>query len=302
MPVYELTVPPELEGAAIRKAATGLMGLSSRQFKRCKFQGEMRLNGETVHADARLHAGQKLWLYAPERDVPQPEASDIPLTVHYEDEYLLIVDKPAPLPSASSQKQSGATLENVVYAYLGCPEGFVYRPVNRLDKGTSGLMVVAKEAHAQHLLQQLLHTDRFLRTYLAVAEGTLPEPEGCIDLPIAKEDAASIRRMVHPQGKEARTFYRVEGTENGRSLVRLRLDTGRTHQIRVHLSDLGCPICGDFLYGTELDALPGRFALHSTRLRLWHPLKNCWLEAESPLPDTLDSLLRTTAAPTAPRP
>ena len=295
MPVYELTVPPELEGAAIRKAATGLMGLSSRQFKRCKFQGEMRLNGEPVHADARLHAGQKLWLYAPERDVPQPEASDIPLTVLYEDEHLLIVDKPAPLPSASSQKQSGATLENVVYAYLGCPEGFVYRPVNRLDKGTSGLMVVAKEAHAQHLLQQLLHTDRFQRTYLAVAEGTLPDAEGCIDLPIAKEDAASIRRMVHPQGKEARTFYRVESIENGRSLVRLRLDTGRTHQIRVHLSHLGCPICGDFLYGTELDALPGRFALHSTQLRLWHPLKNCWLEAESPLPDALGSLLRTTA-------
>jgi 23S rRNA pseudouridine1911/1915/1917 synthase len=163
-------------------------------------------------------------------------------------------------------------------------------------------MVVAKEAHAQHLLQQLLHTDRFQRTYLAVAQGTLPEPEGCIDLPIAKEDAASIRRMVHPQGKEARTFYRVEGRENGRSLVRLRLDTGRTHQIRVHLSHLGCPICGDFLYGTELDALPGRFALHSTQLRLWHPLKNCWLEAESPLPDVLGSLLSPLPPSAAPKP
>ena len=291
MPVYELIIPPELEGAAIRRAATGLLGLSSRQFKRCKFQGEMRLDGETVHADARLHAGQRLWLYAPERDVPQPEASDIPLRVHYEDEHLLIVDKPAPLPSASSQRQSGATLENVVYAYLGCPENFVYRPVNRLDKGTSGLMVVAKEAHAQHLLQQLLHSDQFQRTYLAVAEGGMPEQEGLIDLPIAKEDCASIRRVVDPRGKEARTHYRVEAVSGGRSLIRLRLDTGRTHQIRVHLSASGCPICGDFLYGRELDELPGRFALHSTALRLWHPLKNCWLEAESPLPETLRSLL-----------
>ncbi len=291
MPVYELTVPPEMEGAAIRRAATGLMGLSSRQFKRCKFQGEMRLDGETVHADQRLHAGQKLWLYAPERDVPQPEASHIPLHVHYEDEHLLIVDKPAPLPSASSQRQTGATLENMVYAYLGCPEGFVYRPVNRLDKGTSGLMVVAKHAHAQHLLQQLLHTEDFRRTYLAVAEGTLPEEEGCIDLPIAKEDAASIRRVVDPQGKPARTFYRVEAVCGTRSLIRLRLDTGRTHQIRVHLSHMGCPIAGDFLYGTELDALPGRFALHSTALSLVHPFTGRVIEAESALPPQLKALL-----------
>ena len=291
MPAYELIIPPELDGAAIRKAATGIMGLSSRQFKRCKFQGEMRLDGELVHADARLRTGQRLWLYAPERDVPQPEASEIPLTVYYEDEHLLIVDKPAPLPSASSQRQTGATLENVVYAHLGSPEAFVYRPVNRLDKGTSGLMVVAKEAHAQHLLQQLLHTDQFQRTYLAVAEGTLPVPEGCIDLPIAKEDAASIRRIVHPAGKEARTFYKVEAAGNGRSLIRLKLDTGRTHQIRVHLSASGCPICGDFLYGTELSRLPGRFALHSTAIKLWHPLKNCWLTYESPLPDALANLL-----------
>jgi len=291
MPVYELLVPPELEGAAIRRAATGLMGLSSRQFKRCKFQGEMRLDGETVHADARLRAGQRLWLYAPERDVPQPESSDIPLTVWYEDEHLLIVDKPAPLPSASSQRQTGATLENVVYAYLGCPEGFVYRPVNRLDKGTSGLMVVAKEAHAQHLLQQLLHTDSFQRTYLAVAEGTLPDEEGCIELPIAKEHAASIRRVVSPEGKPARTFYRVEAVCGSRSLIRLRLDTGRTHQIRVHLSHMGCPICGDFLYGTELNALPGRFALHSTGLCLTHPITGESIRVESPLPQQLQALL-----------
>jgi len=291
MPAYELIIPPELDGAAIRRAATGALGLSSRQFKRCKFQGEMRLDGELVHADVRLRTGQRLWLYAPERDVPQPEASEIPLKVHYEDEYLLIVDKPAPLPSASSQKQTGATLENAVYAYLGCQSGFVYRPVNRLDKGTSGLMVVAKEAHAQHLLQKLLHTDQFQRTYLAVAEGTLPEPEGLIDLPIAKEDSASIRRIVSPKGKEARTFYRVAKEQNGRSLIRLQLDTGRTHQIRVHLSASGCPICGDFLYGRELEALPGRFALHSTAIRLWHPLKRCWLEAESPLPEQLETLL-----------
>lgn len=293
MPAYELIIPPELEGAAIRKAATGIMGLSSRQFKRCKFQGEMRLDGELVHADARLRAGQRLWLYAPEREVPQPQASEIPLTVYYEDEHLLIVDKPAPLPSASSQRQTGATLENVVYAYLGCPEGFVYRPVNRLDKGTSGLMVVAKEAHAQYLLQQQLHSDQFQRTYLAVTEGTLLDSEGCIDLPIAKEDAASIRRIVHPEGKEARTFYKVEAVSGNHSLIRLKLDTGRTHQIRVHLSALGCPICGDFLYGTELPELPGRFALHSTAIRLWHPLKNCWLTYESPLPDALAALLTT---------
>jgi len=215
----------------------------------------------------------------------------IPLVIPYEDEHLYVIDKPAPLASQSSLNHPDDALENALYAHLGCPTDFIYRPVNRLDKGTSGLMIVAKDAHAQHRLQKMLHSDDFARQYLAVVEGTLPARSGVIDAPIGKEDAASIRRLVRDDGKPSVTHYEVLEERNGRSLVRLRLETGRTHQIRVHMAHLGCPVCGDFLYGTELAELPGRFALHSHELTLTHPLTMEGLHIVSPLPEKLRALL-----------
>ena len=152
-------------------------------------------------------------------------------------------------------------------------------------------MLVAKTAYAQDQMQRLLHTDHFQREYLAVAEGRLPEKQGLIDLPIRNADGATVKREVGPGGKEARTWYWVLREENNRSLVRLRLDTGRTHQIRVHLSALGCPIVGDFLYGTDSEELPGRFALHSFRCRFLHPVTGQWVERESDPKEFFEPLL-----------
>ena len=290
MPEYRLVIPQEMDGKLLRHAAMQGLKLSSGQYKRAKFHGRVTLDGAPAMADAHVKAGQELCVFIPEKENTQPEAVSIPLVIPYEDEHFWMIDKPAPLPTASSQRQSGATLENAVFALMGEPKDFVYRPVNRLDKGTSGLMLAAKTAHAQHLLQQMLHTDLFIREYLAVTEGAPPEMEGVIEAPIGKADGATVRREVRADGKEARTFYRV--IQRGeRSLVRLRLDTGRTHQIRVHMAHLGCPVAGDFLYGTELEALPGRFALHSAFLRVRHPLTGEWIERESPLPPALEALL-----------
>ena len=289
MPSYQLIIPPEMDGAPVRRAAMGGLRLSSGQFKRAKFQGQVLLDGTAVMADARVRAGQTLCVVIHEVENTQPEPIAIPFDIPFEDEHFWMVDKPAPLPTASSCHQEGPTLENAVYARMGCPESFVYRPVNRLDKGTSGLMLVARTAHAQHLLQQMLHGEDFIREYLAVVEGCPPEDESVIDLPIGKADGATVRREVRPDGKPARTFYRVL-SRGERSLVRLKLDTGRTHQIRVHMQALGCPVAGDFLYGTELDALPGRFALHSAFLRVRHPVTGEWIERESPLPPELAAL------------
>jgi len=291
MPVYTYLIPPEMEGRPVRRAAMGGLGLSGGQFKRAKFHGQMLLDGQPVMADARVSAGQMLTLHVPEVHNTLPDPADIPLTILFEDEHFWMIDKPAPLPTASSSRQEGVTLENAVFAYLGCPEDFVYRPVNRLDKGTSGLMLAARTAHAQHLLQQQLHGEDFIREYLAVVEGTPEKDEGVIDLPIGKADGATVRREVRPDGKEARTFYRVVRRGEKRSVVRLRLDTGRTHQIRVHMQAIGCPVAGDFLYGTELEELPGRFALHSTYLKVRHPLTGEWIERESPLPKALAHLM-----------
>lgn len=291
MPRYELIIPPALEGRTVRQAAMGGLRLSNGQFKRAKFHGALMVDGAPVLADRRVRAGDHLLIDIPEAVAPPPEPFQIPLRVPYEDAHFWMIDKPAPLPSSSSQKKEGPTLENALYAYAGSPEGFVYRPVNRLDKGTSGLMLAARTAHAQHLLQRLLHGSEFIREYLAVVEGAPPRDRGVIDLPIGKADGATIRREVRADGKPARTYYRVLETRGDRSLLRLRLETGRTHQIRVHLCALGCPVAGDFLYGTELDDLPGRFALHSALVRLRHPVTGEWIERESPLPSELSALL-----------
>ena len=293
MPEYSLVIPEALDGKLVRHAAMQGLRLSSGQYKRAKFHGSVLLDDQPAMADAHVHTGQELCIFIPEKENTKPEAVQIPLWIPYEDEHFWMIDKPAPLPTASSAKQSGATLENAVFSLMGCPDAFVYRPVNRLDKGTSGLMLAAKTAHAQHLLQQMLHTESFIREYLAVVDGEPKEDEGVIDWPIGKADGATVRREVRPDGKEARTYYRV--LQRGeRSLVRLRLDTGRTHQIRVHMAAMGCPVTGDFLYGTERpDLLPGRFALHSAYLRVRHPVTGEWIERESPLPEALCDLIKS---------
>lgn len=285
-----LTVAPEDDGLPVRRLALERLHMSYGQFKRAKFEGELLLEGRRVHADERALAGQRLLVRMPQRLGGPCEPGDLLLNIPYEDEDLLIVDKPAPLPSVPSRKRDALTLENAVYSYFGCPEGFLFRPVNRLDKGTSGLMVVAKHAHAQQYLQAQLHTGGFVREYCAVCDGVPPSPEGLIDLPIAKEDAATVRRVVSAQGKTARTHYAVLERGAGRCLLRLSLETGRTHQIRVHLQALGCPVTGDFLYGREQAALPNRFALHSCYVRLTTPSHGV-VELESPLPAELRMLL-----------
>jgi len=285
-----LIVSPTDDGLPIRRLALERLHMSYGQFKRAKFNGALMLDGELVHADRRARAGQKLVVCLPQRIGGPCEPCALQLTVPYEDDDLLVVDKPAPLPSVTSKKRDLLTLENAVYSYLNCPDGFLYRPVNRLDKGTSGLMVVAKHSHAQQYLQAELHSDNFLREYFAVCDGLPPEREGIIDLPIAKDNDATIRRLVCDWGKPARTYYQLVDSGAGRSLLRLRLDTGRTHQIRVHLQAIGCPVTGDFLYGREHMALPNRFALHSCYIKL-KTLNHGVIELESPLPRELAILL-----------
>ena len=216
------------------------------------------------------------------------------LSVPWQDEHYLVVDKPAPMPTLCSAKQDGPTLENTLYTALGCPEDYVFRPVNRLDKGTSGLMAVARDAHAQQLLQRQLHSETFIREYKAVCVGHLPEASGVIALPIGKA-GEGVKRAVRADGQRAVTHYWVEAENKSCSLVRLRLETGRTHQIRVHLAALGCPILGDYLYGAPHPALPGRFALHACFLQFTHPFTGERVSASSPLPNAFQAAMENQA-------
>ena len=152
-------------------------------------------------------------------------------------------------------------------------------------------MCVAKHAHAHELLKEQLHTPAFRRVYLAVCEGCPPSDRGRVDAPIGRAEDSLLRREVRPDGAPARTRYEVLSRGEGRSLVRLELETGRTHQIRLHMAHLGCPLTGDFLYGREDPHLIPRPALHSWLLSLRHPITGDVLERTAPLPPDLLRLL-----------
>ena len=270
----EYTVKAEEAGRRVRDILRRSMGVSYTAVKSAKWNGRLRLNGENVTTDAKVQAGDTVRIeWAEDTPAYRPRPFDLPLEVPWEDEHLMVVVKPAPLASQSSRNHPDDSLENAVFSYSGCPENYVFRPVNRLDKGTSGLMMIAKTPYAQHRMQRQLHTPQFRRRYLARTDGIPAEREGIIDLPIDKAPGATVKRIVCPEGKPSRTHYRVLEEKDGHALLLLELETGRTHQIRVHLSAIGCPVRGDFLYGEEQpEEFPGRFALHSAVLDTVHPV------------------------------
>ena len=270
----EYKVKPEENGRKVRDILRGSMGVSYTALKSAKWNGRIFLNGETVRADAKVSAWDTVEIeWAEDAPVYTLKPFAMPVEVPWEDEHLLIAVKPAGVASQSSRNHPDDSLENAVYARFGCPDNFIYRPVNRLDKGTGGLMAIARTPHAQHLLQKQLHTSAFRRRYLAWTDGRPAKDEGILDFPIAKAPGATVKRIVSIEGKPSRTKYRVLREQGNGALVLLELETGRTHQIRVHLSHIGCPVKGDFLYGTELpEAFPGCFALHSALLEVRHPV------------------------------
>ena len=287
----EYRVGPEETGRKVRDILRRSMGVSYSAMKSAKWNGRIRMNGEPVRADAKVAEGDQISIEW-EEDVPvyQLNPFELPLEIPYEDEHLMVVAKPGGIASQSSRNHPDDSLENAVYSYFGCPENFVYRPVNRLDKGTGGLMVVAKTSHTQHLLQRELHTPAFRRRYLALTDGMPAEKEGILDFPIDKVPGATIKRMISPDGKPSRTRYRVLKEQGKGALILLELETGRTHQIRVHLSHIGCPVRGDFLYGQEQPAeFPGCFALHSAMVELRHPITGEIIRLTS-LPEWADGM------------
>ena len=286
------TIQAQDAGRKIKYFVRGAMHISYAQYCAAKRMEAICVNGLPVHADYLLQTGDFVSVDLPELGASKavlPEPGD--LQIAYADDDILIIDKPAPLACQCTPKQPKGTLENqVAWHYRALPD-FVFRPLNRLDRGTSGLMCIALHAHAYQRLQRQLHTEAFVREYTAIAEGILAG-EGTIDLPIGKENAASVRRIIDfENGRRAVTHYRAIACNQRRTMVYLRLETGRTHQIRVHLSSIGHPITGDFLYGAEEPSLPNRFALHASHIRLIHPISGKTVECNSDLPDPLRALM-----------
>lgn len=215
----------------------------------------------------------------------------LPLSIVYEDEDLLVISKEADTPIHPSLGNYENSLANgVAYYYREQGTSFVFRCINRLDRDTTGLVLIAKNMLSAAVLSQEMRNRKIRRTYLAVVKGILPK-EGTIDLPIGRKEGSAIERCIDfERGERAVTHYERLYTNDVDSLAKIWLETGRTHQIRVHMNAIGHPLPGDFLYHQDFSRI-GRQALHSWRLEFFHPITGKKLFFEQPLPEDMRKLL-----------
>ena len=270
-------------------------------------EGAVLLDGRPARPSARLRAGQEVALHLPEPRPAVPHAQDIPITVVHEDRWLLVIEKPAGLVVHPGAGAPDGTLVNALLHHVRDLSGIggELRPgiVHRLDKGTSGLMVVAKDDATHRDLVRQFAGRTVEKEYLAIVLGVPSPREGTIDSPVGRDPVNRKKMSARgPRARSARSDYAVLEVLDGAALVRVRIHTGRTHQVRVHLSSLGHPLAGDALYGgrrtpasrraSAREALRGleRPALHAARLAFTHPGTGQRLELESPLPPDLEAL------------
>jgi 23S rRNA pseudouridine1911/1915/1917 synthase len=265
-------------------------------------QGQIQVGAQIcTHKQYRLKSGDRVSVSIPEPDSLDLIPEAIPLDILYEDEQLLIVNKPTGMVVHPSAGHSTGTLVHALLAH--CPLsniGGVQRPgiVHRLDKDTTGAIVVAKTDFAHQHLQQQLQAKTARREYLGVVYGAPKTDSGTIDLPIGRHPIDRQKQAIVPVdrgGKVAVTHWQIEERLRGFSLIEFRLETGRTHQIRVHATQMGHPIVGDLVYGAGRASvgvnLPGQ-ALHARRLQLIHPITSELISVTAPIPERLLTLLQ----------
>lgn len=217
----------------------------------------------------------------------------LPFEIVYEDEDLLVINKPADMPIHPSFQNHGNTLADALtWHYQQQGKEFVYRCINRLDRDTTGLLIVARHQLSASILSDMVRKREIHREYLAIVEGIPPE-KGTISAPIGRKEGSAILREVNFEtGEPARTHFTRLETRNGLSLVSLKLETGRTHQIRVHMAYIGCPLIGDYLYYPDHTRI-NRQALHSYRLSFLHPITGKALSFTAPLPEDMERAFRS---------
>jgi 23S rRNA pseudouridine1911/1915/1917 synthase len=292
---------PAGPGRRADRVVADAVGLSRSYVQRLIEEGRVTEAGKPVKSKDVLPPGAALDLDLPDRPTPTIEAEDIPLAVVYEDADVLVIDKPAGLVTHPSPGRTGGTLVNALLARAPASEyGAVAgadRPgiVHRLDRDTSGLIVVARNDHAQTALMAQLKARRVKKTYLALVEGSPVAEVGRIEAPIGRDPRHYSRMAVLPTGRPSVTGYRVRERLAGWTLLEVDLLTGRTHQIRVHLASIGHPVAGDPVYATGAarrgpDGLT-RLFLHSWRIEFASVSSEKLIRAEAPLPAALENVL-----------
>ena len=300
--IRRMLIPEGARPARADRWASDLSGLSRSHVQRLISEGRLTAEGTTLKANSIVVPGAVLELRIPPPAPAEPQGEpDLPLRIVHEDDDLLIIDKPAGQVVHPAPGHGSGTLVN---ALLGrgatlAPGGIagVQRPgiVHRLDRDTSGLLMVARSDGAQASLQAQLKARRVKKTYLALVQGSVAAANGRIEAPVGRDPGRRTRMAITPGGRPATTGYRVRERFSGWTLLELDLVTGRTHQVRVHLEAIGHPVAGDPIYGTGTsrrgpDGL-GRLFLHAWRLELTSPSSGRLIRAEAPLPAELETVL-----------
>lgn len=284
MRTIEYIIPEEYGERKLYSFLKGSAKLSSKLIRTLKrIPDGMLLNGEHVRTIDIVHFGDKLSVNIPE-DENAADACELMPDVIYEDEDLLIVNKPAMLPIHESHNHRGDTLANSVSGYL-LKKGkrCTFRAIGRLDKGTSGLVVCALNSHVASRL-----SGEIKKEYLAIATGKY-EGSGTVDAPIYRPDPMKTYRVVDEKGDRAVTHWEAVAGNEELTLLKIHLETGRTHQIRVHFANLGTPLLGDKMYGTEDERICHQ-ALHCAKLTLVHPITGKEIICKAPMPEEMDAV------------
>ena len=286
--IISLKIDPSMHGKTVKYILQNRLSLSSSIITNLKKEESgIMLSGQRVFVDRQVCEGDELIITVSDRRSDIPEG-DFPLDIIYEDEDIIAINKPRNMPTHPSQNHYEDTLANgLMHYYKGM--NFTFRAITRLDRDTSGVVLIAKNPVSAAALGDNMKSGNIHKEYVAVVCGAPNPPKGRIDAPIKRLRESVILRCVAADGKEAITDYETVSTLNGLSLVRLNPLTGRTHQLRVHLSHIGTPIYGDDLYGAMQEG--ESVQLHCKKITFIHPVSKTEMTLEAPVPNDMTNLI-----------
>ena len=290
--VLEYEIPSEYDGANITTVLKQHCKISTNLIKDLKkYKEGIQVNGEHKRVVDLVAKGDILKITIRDTVSENIVPTDIPLDIVYEDEDVLVINKPSTMPNHPSMGNYENSLANgVMYYYKSKGEERVFRAVNRLDKDTSGLMAVAKNSYIHARLGEEIQKKELKRKYMCIVCGDV-ERDGTVDAPIRRADGSVINRIVAPDGQRAVTHYRVVKRYGEYTLLEMELETGRTHQIRVHMAYIGHPLVGDWLYGMEDHNIAKRQMLHSCYLCFTHPITGQIMEFKDEMAEDMRAFI-----------
>ena len=290
----EWLIDEQTDGKLLRQFLREDKQISKSALATIKFSGgKILVNGKEVTVRHILTKGDTVTIFFPgETRSDSMQSDNIPLHIIYEDEHYLLVNKPAMMATIPSREHPSGTLANAVLGYYEKHDiQTTFHAVNRLDKDTSGIVIIAKHGYAHDLLSKQQKARVLKRSYVAIVHGVMSKQKGSINSPIGRKEDSIIEREVRKDGQAALTHFEVVKYLEDATVVKLQLETGRTHQIRVHMASIGHPLLGDDLYGGLRNTIK-RQALHSIDTSFFHPFLEKEVQFSAPIPEDMKQILK----------